>query len=82
MMDFAFKTRNCVSKSHKIEEFCIEITQKRGSLYSKRWVLQATFARHLKEEVCIQNDEPCIENDEFCCKNDGFCIRLATHAVS
>ena len=33
MINFALKTRNCVSKSHKNEELCIKITQKRGILY-------------------------------------------------
>ena len=35
MMNCALKTRNCVSKSHKNEEFCVTITQKIGLLYLK-----------------------------------------------
>ena len=36
IMNFVFKTRNFTLKSHKNEELCIKITQKRGILYQKR----------------------------------------------
>ena len=43
--EFVLKTRNCVSKSHKNEEFCIKITHKRGIFVLTRIHFAKLFER-------------------------------------
>ena len=74
VMNFAFKTRNFVSKSHKTRNF----PSKTRSFVLKMMIfaeLQGRLTGLLAEGECIKNDEFFINDDEFCIINDGFCIK-------
>ena len=79
--EFCLKTRNCVSKSHKNEELCIKITEKRGTFVSKMMNIGSGKMNYDPggASFTLKITMSCVfytENHDFLTENDDY---IATH---